>query len=105
MRPTAVARHVPLIKFLGKRVYPEHIDHTPHLHSQDPHKELPSSFAQYRLQAHQHGPLSTSARLSGSIAAAPGEYFSRNDLPPRYRYRGLDVSEIDSVNSAGADTY
>ncbi|KAK9461254.1 uncharacterized protein V1516DRAFT_685708 [Lipomyces oligophaga] len=104
MRSTIVAQRTPLIRFLGKRVYTGEIDHTPRVHSQDPHGELPPSFKQYRLQAQQHGPLSTgsSAKYSGSISAAPGEFFSRNELPPRYRYPAPDENEIELINSGGA---
>ncbi|KAK9331967.1 hypothetical protein V1520DRAFT_273933 [Lipomyces starkeyi] len=105
MRVSLTARRTPLIHFLGKRVYPEHVDHTPRVHPQDPHGELPVSFKQYRLRAQQYGPLSTSAIRKGPIAAAPGEHFSRNELPPRYRYIGLDTDEIDLINSGGATTY
>ncbi|KAK7204784.1 hypothetical protein BZA70DRAFT_290101 [Myxozyma melibiosi] len=106
MRASIVARRTPLIKFLGKRVFPA-ADHSPRVHSQDPHGSLPSSFVQYRLNAQQHGPLSASSsagsrRITGSIAPAPGEFFSRNDLPPRYRYAPLDELEMEAVNSGGA---
>ncbi|KAK9382481.1 uncharacterized protein V2V93DRAFT_365231 [Kockiozyma suomiensis] len=104
MQPSAVLRRTPLIKFVGKRVFTEAVDHSPRVHSQDPHGALPTSFQQYRLNAQQHGPLASSSahRLSGSIAPAPGEFFSRNDLPARYRYTPLDEDEMDIINAGGA---
>ncbi|KAK9476211.1 hypothetical protein V1514DRAFT_349044 [Lipomyces japonicus] len=100
MRTSLVAQHTPLIKFIGKRVYREAIDHSPRLHPQDPHSELPSSFKEYRLRAQQYGPLSS--RFSTSIQPGPGEFSSRSKLPSRYRYIRLDLDEIDSINSGGA---
>ncbi|KAK9470415.1 uncharacterized protein V1510DRAFT_399460 [Dipodascopsis tothii] len=107
MRASIIARRTPLIRFLGKRVYPENVDHSPKLHPQDPHKELPASFAQYRLRAIQHGPLATGGASfhSSSIAPADGEVFSRSQLPSRYRYIELDMDEIDTINSGGAAPY
>ncbi|KAK9366702.1 hypothetical protein V1509DRAFT_628829 [Lipomyces kononenkoae] len=105
MRVSVIARRTPLIHFLGKRVFAEQVDHTPRVHPQDPHSELPVSFKQYRLRAQQYGPLSTSTIRSGPITAAPGEHFSRNDLPTRYRYIGLEADEIDLINSGGATSY
>ncbi|KAK9468031.1 hypothetical protein V1512DRAFT_260607 [Lipomyces arxii] len=106
MRVSIIARRTPLIHFLGKRVYPETIDHTARVHPQDPHGELPASFKQYRLRAQQHGPLSTSVyKRPSPIVAAPGEFMSRSELPARYRYIALEASEIDLINSGGADAY
>ncbi|KAK9454212.1 hypothetical protein V1511DRAFT_489161 [Dipodascopsis uninucleata] len=106
MRATLIINRTPLIHFLGKRVWPTNIDHSPRVHPQDPHGELPPSFKQYRLNAQQYGPLSSSsAKRSSPIGAPEGQYFSRNDLPSRYRYIQLEPDEIDIINSGGADSY
>ncbi|KAK4610716.1 hypothetical protein CLAFUW4_13765 [Fulvia fulva] len=48
----------PLIKFVGRRhQIPQKIDHAPIAHPAAPSSELPKSFAQYREEATQHGPL------------------------------------------------
>lgn len=80
MRPSLVLKashaRTPLIKFLGKRTTPsklvmlsfslqaaaanaltESVDHTPQPHPASPTHQLPESFANYRQQAQQHGPL------------------------------------------------
>ncbi|ODQ67301.1 hypothetical protein NADFUDRAFT_81821 [Nadsonia fulvescens var. elongata DSM 6958] len=110
MNPTrVVAKHVPLIKFLGKRTHSaKNISSdisTPHTHSQAP-AALPDSFVQYRLRAQQHGPLGATvlkAPSKGSIAPVAGEYFLTRDLPSRFHYTKLDQAEIEEINSGGAD--
>jgi len=110
MNATRVLRaRTPLIQFVGKRTIPESIDHTPRVHPQDPHKTLPSSFAQYREKAQQHGPL-TGYRASSSSATEnrnatalkPGEYFDRSELPKRFWRLKVSQKEIEAVESGGA---
>jgi len=118
----AHAERTPLIKFLGKRSIPSSIDHTPHAHPASPTHELPksfassaSSFSSYRQQAQQHGPLGLSASKSaqgsigahsghslGPVAPPKGEYFDRNELPPRFRRAPIDLIEIDAIETGGA---
>ncbi|CAN6639875.1 alpha-ketoglutarate dehydrogenase subunit 4, mitochondrial [Trichomonascus vanleenenianus] len=102
MRPTQITLRTPLIRFLGKRTFPE-VDHTPRVHPASPYKELPpsfTSFAAYRKNAQTHGPLGGKGR---PIEAAPGEFFARRDLPPRLQYKGFSDAEIDNINSGGAE--
>jgi small subunit ribosomal protein YMR-31 len=111
------------------------IDHTPKPHPESPSHDLPQSFANYRQQATQHGPLkgqngspSRSAAPSGGAAApAPinpygaiggksakelgpiklskGEFADRNELPARFRRTSWSQAEIDAVESGGASMF
>ncbi|PQE17323.1 hypothetical protein CJF31_00005727 [Rutstroemia sp. NJR-2017a BVV2] len=96
------------------------VDHTPHAHPASPTHELPkgfveaqSSFSAYRQNAQQHGPLGRSARKDGSIGALPGkalgpvepakgEFWDRNELPPRFHRTRIDLAEIDAIETGGA---
>ena len=140
----------PLIKFIGRRQIPqsrsipifhqawhnEHefpeIDHAPHVHPAAPSSELPKSFAQYREEAIQHGPLTgsqksstppsgsakpqspvnpygsiggKSARELGPIRAGKGEVLDRNDLPRRFQRVPWSQAEIDAIESGGASMF
>lgn len=110
MRVSAAAMKHPLIKFLGKRSPPKELDHSPHLHPQDPHKELPMSFSQYRRSAQQHGPLgqktapsvpfsSRSSTSSSSPQTPAGEYIDRNQLPPKFHRLPPTEEEMEAVQS------
>ncbi|TAQ86906.1 Oxoglutarate dehydrogenase (succinyl-transferring) [Chlorociboria aeruginascens] len=118
----AHAERTPMIKFLGKRSLPSaSIDHTPHAHPASPSQKLPedftskaTSFSSYRQQAQQHGPLGRSTKSAdgsigslsgqslGSVAPPKGEYFDRNELPPRFRRSPIDLTEIDAIETGGA---
>ncbi|RMD39302.1 hypothetical protein DV735_g5823, partial [Chaetothyriales sp. CBS 134920] len=134
MRPTALlaaGARTPLIKFIGKRTVPQSIDHAPHAHPASPTHSLPDSFANYRSNAQQHGPLRTSADPSpapvaaagptptkvgpafvsigarsgaslGPVQPAAGEFFDRSELPRRFRKLAWSEDEIEAVNSGGA---
>ncbi|RPB28583.1 hypothetical protein L211DRAFT_865137 [Terfezia boudieri ATCC MYA-4762] len=117
----------PLIQFLGKRsipgkerilsvcickfklilFYPESIDHSPRLHPQDPHPSLPTSFAEYRVRASQHGPL-TGYRSASSTATRPsiqpkeGEHFDRNELPKRFWRLRISKAEMQAIEDGAA---
>ncbi|KAF2210157.1 hypothetical protein CERZMDRAFT_113573 [Cercospora zeae-maydis SCOH1-5] len=121
----------PMIRFLGKRSIPQQIDHTPKPHPESPSHDLPTSFANYRQQAIQHGPLKggqqkPSAPSSGSSAAplnpfgaiggksakelgpiklAQGEFADRNDLPKRFHRTPWTQAEIDAIESGGASMF
>jgi len=60
------AGRVPLIKFIGKRTPPKTIDHTPTAHPASPSHNLPDSFANYRSNAQQHGPLGSQGSAHSS---------------------------------------
>ncbi|MCJ1420270.1 hypothetical protein MMC32_006627 [Xylographa parallela] len=60
------AGRVPLIKFIGKRTPPKTIDHTPTAHPASPSHSLPDSFANYRSNAQQHGPLGSQGSAQSS---------------------------------------
>ncbi|PUU79287.1 hypothetical protein B9Z19DRAFT_979949 [Tuber borchii] len=99
----------PLIQFLGKRSIPEPVDHTPRPHPAAPTKALPNSFAEYRKEAQQHGPLSgykpaTAPRAprAPSISPGQGQVFDRSQLPPRFWRLTLSKQEMEVVESGGA---
>ncbi|KAI5819895.1 hypothetical protein BZA77DRAFT_258418 [Pyronema omphalodes] len=96
--PVARAAHVrtPLINFLGKRVIPKNIDHTPKVHSQAPFKELPAYFFNY-VPAAKKAPVQRS-----SIQPKAGEYFDRNELPQRFWRMKITAKEIEAIESGGA---
>ncbi|KAI1389211.1 uncharacterized protein F4822DRAFT_272887 [Hypoxylon trugodes] len=119
----AHAERTPLIRFIGKRSVPEHVDHTPQPHPASPSGALPSnfggngnshaSFSSYRDHAQQHGPLrktigatngvgSRSASQLGSVEPPKGVYFDRNQLPERFRRIPLTAAEIEAVETGGA---
>ncbi|ODV91709.1 hypothetical protein CANCADRAFT_74955 [Tortispora caseinolytica NRRL Y-17796] len=98
MRQALILWHKPLIHFIGRRSWQKATqDLAPKLHPLDPHKELPSSFAAYRLKAQQHGPLVKSSGLPNA-----GEVIARFQLPKRFQYPVVEDLEIDIVNSGGA---
>lgn len=103
----AAGGRTPLIQFLGKRSIPETIDHTPRLHPQDPHASLPTSFAEYRVRASQHGPL-TGYRSASSTATRPsiqpkeGEHFDRNELPKRFWRLRISKAEMQAIEDGAA---
>ncbi|KAI1404445.1 hypothetical protein F4819DRAFT_447504 [Hypoxylon fuscum] len=117
----AHAERTPLIRFIGKRSVPEHVDHTPQPHPASPTGSLPSSiggnshtsFSSYRDHAQQHGPLrktigvgagigTQSAAHLGPVDAPNGVFFDRNQLPARFRRAPLTAAEIEAVETGGA---
>ncbi|KAI5785741.1 hypothetical protein FPQ18DRAFT_309182 [Pyronema domesticum] len=106
MNASSIARAVhartPSISFLGKRVIPKNIDHTPKVHPQSPSSELPKSFAEYRISATQHGPLAPKAAPRASIQPSAGEYFDRNQLPERFWRMKISAREMEIIESGGA---
>ncbi|KAF2150804.1 hypothetical protein K461DRAFT_280821 [Myriangium duriaei CBS 260.36] len=115
---TRVLRHrQPMIRFTGKHTIPTKIDHTPRAHPASPSKSLPTSFAQYRQRAQQHGPLngrasayggrigSNSGASLGSIEAKSGEFFDISELPLRFRRRPMEIHEIEAIESGGGSLY
>jgi small subunit ribosomal protein YMR-31 len=85
-----------------------------------PSSSLPDTFAAYRAKAQQHGPLNTPGRLSSmsyaAIGATPGaslgpvepkqgEFFDRDDLPPRFRRLPWSEVEIEAIESGGASLF
>ncbi|KAI1409946.1 hypothetical protein F5Y13DRAFT_168647 [Hypoxylon sp. FL1857] len=122
----AHAERTPLIRFIGKRHIPEHVDHTPQPHPASPTGALPAgfgsgqnggnshaSFSSYRDHAQQHGPLRKTIAAAGGIGAQPashlgpveppkGVYFDRNELPARFRRTPLTAAEIEAVETGGA---
>ncbi|EOD43547.1 hypothetical protein UCRNP2_9747 [Neofusicoccum parvum UCRNP2] len=111
-----LAQRQPLIRFLGKRTAPAHVDHTPHAHPAAPSQSLPDSFASYRQKAQQHGPLNKREFSSGAIGSQPGaalgsvqpgqgEVFDRNELPSRFRRLPWSQSEIEAIESGGASLF
>ncbi|KAI0885040.1 uncharacterized protein GGS22DRAFT_137635 [Annulohypoxylon maeteangense] len=121
----AHAERTPLIRFIGKRSIPEHVDHSPHPHPASPSGALPAgfgsgsnsnshvSFSSYRDHAQQHGPLrktigavdgigAQSASRLGPIEPPKGVYFDRNELPERFRRVPLTAAEIEAIETGGA---
>ncbi|KAL8696501.1 MAG: hypothetical protein Q9224_002760 [Gallowayella concinna] len=91
LRLLAQQQRTPLIKFLGKRSYPKPSPSSPsapadeatppHPHPASPTHELPSSFAAYRSNAQQHGPLARQ-RPSEQPSSTPSQPSSRPSSPP-----------------------
>ncbi|KAI1088729.1 hypothetical protein F5B19DRAFT_409896 [Rostrohypoxylon terebratum] len=121
----AHAERTPLIRFIGKRSIPEHVDHSPQPHPASPSGALPAgfgsgsggsshtSFSSYRDHAQQHGPLRKTISAAGGIGAQSasnlgpveppkGVYFDRNELPERFRRVPLSAAEIEAIETGGA---
>ena len=88
------------------------MDSAPHAHPASPTPNLPNTFANYRQQAQQHGPLNvglggigklTGASL-GPVEAPSGEYFDRSELPTRFAKLPWTLAEIEAIESGGATT-
>lgn len=85
MRPTTIAaKFTPSIKFLGKRVIPKNIDHSPRLHPLSTVPELPSSFLQ-------------------GASGSGGVFNSIKELPKRFQAPPFSEQEMDNINSGGAE--
>ncbi|EGW32110.1 uncharacterized protein SPAPADRAFT_61184 [Spathaspora passalidarum NRRL Y-27907] len=85
-------KHIPSIKFVGG----------PHVHKATsgavkPHPMAPNG----QLPGSASG--TTSYHNPNPIQPAEGEYFSRSELPLRFRYKAIKDSEIDNVLSGGAE--
>jgi len=101
----------PLIKFVGKRTPPAHVDATPHVHPASPTATLPNTFASYRQQAQQHGPLNVGVGIGtktgaslGPVEPTHGEYFDRSQLPEKFAKLPWTLAEIEAIESGGATT-
>ncbi|KAL0636728.1 hypothetical protein Q9L58_004336 [Maublancomyces gigas] len=101
LRASTVGR-TPMIQFMGKRSIPASVDHTPRPHPAATTKSLPTSFAEYRQKAQQHGPLAYKTNSSSSIEPSAGQVFDRNDLPSRFWRLTLSKEEMDVIESGGA---
>ncbi|MCJ1303752.1 hypothetical protein MMC08_006562 [Hypocenomyce scalaris] len=127
----AAQHRTPMIKFLGPRSAPKHMDHTPHVHPAATTESLPDSFVNYRSNAQQHGPLgghgqgassssspssSASSMAYGAVGGQPGkslgsveppkgQYFDRSELPARFRRTPWTQAEIDAIETGGASTF
>ncbi|KAL7274990.1 hypothetical protein RUND412_002084 [Rhizina undulata] len=102
----AAAGRTPLIQFLGKRSVPQSIDHSPRPHPAAPVQKLPNSFAQYRENAQQHGPLSGYRfTASPSIQPKQGEVFDRSELPPRFWRLTMTPEEMEVIEGGGAPAF
>jgi len=112
MNATKQLLRQPLIKFIGKRTPPAQADASPHVHPASSAQTLPNTFASYRQQAQQHGPLniglggigSKPGASLGPIEAQSGEYFDRSELPVRYAKLPWTLAEIEAIESGGATT-
>ncbi|ODQ82381.1 hypothetical protein BABINDRAFT_158988 [Babjeviella inositovora NRRL Y-12698] len=95
MRPSNVlSKYTQLIKF-GKPTAPKHINHAPQPHPCAPNGVLPSG------SSASSG--ATSAFYASSTLPPAGHFFSRAELPQRFRYPVIEESEIDDINSGGAE--
>jgi len=86
---------------------------------------LPNSFAEYRIRAQQHGPLSAAGSAAAAVkaqaaaagfvghragrtlgpplpTATSGLAFDRNDLPARFHRPRVAFEEIEAVETGGA---
>jgi len=106
-RALRTAGRTPLIQFLGRRSIPESVDHSARLHPQDPHTSLPKSFAEYRIKASQHGPLTGYRTASSTAGTAPihrkeGEVLDRSELPKRFWRLPLSKPEMQAIDEGAA---
>ncbi|CAK7892015.1 hypothetical protein CAAN1_01S08130 [[Candida] anglica] len=86
-----VFQRVPLIKFVGgPHLAPKNLDHSVKAHSQAPDGLKPSSAKSTYFN-------------SNPIEPEEGVFFSRSQLPARFKYSPPKQSEIDNVISGGAD--
>ncbi|KAI5784703.1 hypothetical protein EDC01DRAFT_206073 [Geopyxis carbonaria] len=107
-RALQATTRTPMIQFLGKRTIPQNIDHTPRAHPEAPNQTLPSSFAEYRKAAQQHGPLGpykTAPTVNTSIQPKAGEVWDRNQLPQRFWRMPITREEIEIIESGGAAAF
>lgn len=98
------------------------MDHTPHVHPASAAEKLPDSFASYRSNAQQHGPLNHKSSASSSLMAygaigghagsslgpvepPKGQYFDRNELPARFKRTPWTQAEIDAIETGGASLF
>ncbi|KAH0553424.1 hypothetical protein GP486_006504 [Trichoglossum hirsutum] len=116
---TATQHRLPMIKFIGKRTASESTDHTPQTHPASPSQILPDSFAAYRENAQQHGPLNHRSSISmtggavgsksgqslGPVEPPRGQYFDRDELPEKFRRKPWTQAEIDAVQTGGASFF
>jgi small subunit ribosomal protein YMR-31 len=88
---------------------PGNVDHSPRPHPQSPTQSLPTSFAEYRKVAQQHGPLGTyrsaSSGAKPDITPKTGEYFDRNELPKRFWRMQISRREQEIIESGGAAAF
>ncbi|KAI4157791.1 MAG: hypothetical protein LQ342_008013 [Letrouitia transgressa] len=106
MRPTPLLLRHPLIKFLGKRSFPQPPPQSsaqePQPHPASPTHDLPTSFVAYRSKAQQHGPL---ARSSSSFSpseelAAAQDISASSSAPPNV---GSKAGRADARTRSGHD--
>ncbi|KAF2864107.1 hypothetical protein K470DRAFT_279908 [Piedraia hortae CBS 480.64] len=122
----------PMIHFLGRRgnaPASAQTEHPPKVHPASPIDELPDSFAKYRQRAQQYGPLASSSssktsnassrqarssgksfgELTGEELGSPepkkGQFWDRNDLPPRFHRMTWTQADIEAIESGGATLY
>ncbi|MCJ1226518.1 hypothetical protein MMC12_003170 [Toensbergia leucococca] len=118
----AAQHRTPLIHFIGKRSPPKAVDHAPHVHPASPTEALPDSFAAYRSNAQQHGPLKNtpppptssmaygaigghSGGSLGTVVPPKGQYFDRSELPARFQRTPWSQAEIDAIETGGASMF
>ncbi|KAK6197455.1 uncharacterized protein RJT21DRAFT_123279 [Scheffersomyces amazonensis] len=94
MRSSArLLKHVPLIKFVGGPHTAKHISHEVKPHPYAPNGILPSSITAAISNYFNSNP----------IEPKEGQFFSRSELSPRFRYKAPKDLEIDDILSGGAD--
>ncbi|KAK6465503.1 hypothetical protein DFJ63DRAFT_23678 [Scheffersomyces coipomensis] len=88
-----ILKHIPLIKFVGGPHVAHHASAAVKPHPYAPNGLVPTSLAS-----------SISSYFNpSSIEPKEGEFFSRSQLSPRFRYSAPKEIEIDEVLSGGAD--
>jgi len=97
VRYFSVRAHQPLIRFLGKRVYPSAPD-VPHAHPAAPF-ELKQEFV---------NKMHVSSKPQGSTQLNTSHYHDFWEAPSRFwkpRVRQLEDAEMDAIMSGGASSY
>ncbi|KAG7193345.1 uncharacterized protein KQ657_000762 [Scheffersomyces spartinae] len=97
MRPAVMLlKHVPLIKFVGgPHLAPAGISHSVKAHPCAPEGLVPA--------AASAASAIVSSIFKGSLEPKDGEYFSRSELPARFRYTPPTELEMEDIISGGAE--
>jgi small subunit ribosomal protein YMR-31 len=104
-RNLLIHQRTPLISFMGKRKIPLNIDHSPRPHPAAPSQSLPSSFAEYRRNAQQHGPLASYNTIGSENSSDANVVFDRNQLPKRFWRMTFSKEEMEIIESGGAAAF
>ncbi|KJA24484.1 hypothetical protein HYPSUDRAFT_38502 [Hypholoma sublateritium FD-334 SS-4] len=105
LRCCSARAHTPLIKFLGKRVYPSSSA------ARHPHPAAPAEFKEHFpqfLARMNSAESSTHTGSTSSLESGTAIYTEFWQAPPRFwkpRVRELEEDEMEAIMSGGASSY